>query len=66
MVSHRKMHQRIYVTNQLMDNFYVHSVVLIEKCSFQVSCQFNAKSGSIDQPTFGDRLVDRNRLVDHP
>jgi len=30
---------------------------LIEKCSFQVSCQFNAKSGAIDQLTLGDRLV---------
>jgi len=25
-------------TNQLMDNFYLLSGILIEKCSFQVSC----------------------------
>jgi len=29
------------------------------------SCQFNAKSGVIDQLTFGDRPVDRDRLVGH-
>ena len=29
MVSHCKRHQRIYVTNQLMDNFYVLSGILI-------------------------------------
>jgi len=39
---------------------------LIEKCSFQVSCQFNAKSGAIDQLRLGDRLVDRDRPVGHP
>ena len=43
--------------NQLMINFYVLSGILIEKFSFQVSCQFNAKSGAIDQLTLGDRLV---------
>jgi len=39
---------------------------LIEKCSFLVSCQFNTKSGAIDQLTIGDRPVDRDRLVGHP
>jgi len=39
MVSHRKRHQRIYVNNQLMDDFYVLSKILIENCSFQLSCQ---------------------------
>jgi len=34
MISHVKWHQRIYVTNQLIDNFYVLSGILIEKCSF--------------------------------
>jgi len=58
MVSHWKMHQRMYVTNQRMDNFYVLSGILIEKCSFLVSCQFNAKSGVIDQATLGDQPVD--------
>jgi len=47
-------------------NFYVLSGILIEKCSFQVSCQFIAKSGAIDQLTLGDRPVDRDRLVGHP
>jgi len=36
-----------------MDNFYVISGILIEKCSFQVSCQFNAKSRVINQVTLG-------------
>ena len=36
------------------------------KCSFQLSCQFNAKSGAIDQLSFGDRPVDRDRLVGNP
>jgi len=49
-----------------MDNFYVLSGLLIEKCYLQVSCQSNAKSGVIDQPTFGDRPVDRDRLAGHP
>jgi len=39
---------------------------LITKCSFQVSCQFNAKSGAIDQQTLGDRPVDGDRLAGHP
>ena len=30
MVSHHKRHQRIYVTNELVDNFYVRSGILIE------------------------------------
>jgi len=34
------------------------SEVLIEKCSFYVSCQFNAaKSGAIEQLRLGDRRV---------
>jgi len=36
------------------------------KCSFQLSCQFNAKSGAIDQLSFGDQPVDRDRLVGPP
>ena len=66
MVSHPKRHQRIYVTNQLMDNLYVLPGILIEKCYFQVFCQFNAKSSAIDQLALGDRPVDRDRLVGHP
>jgi len=31
------------------NNFYLLSGILIEKCSFQVCCQFNAKLGAIDQ-----------------
>jgi len=31
-----------------------------------VSCQFDAKSGAIDQLTFGDLPVDRDRPVGHP
>jgi len=31
---------------------------LIEKCSFWISCQFNAKSGAINQVTLDDQLVD--------
>jgi len=54
------------MTNQLIDNFYALSLILIKKCSFQVSCQFNAKSGAIDQLTLGDRPVDCDRLVGHP
>jgi len=42
------------------------SEVLIEKCSFYVSCQFNAKSGAIEQLRLGDRPVDRDRRVGHP
>jgi len=34
-VNYCNRHQRIYVTNQLMDNFYVLSGILIEKCSFR-------------------------------
>ena len=34
MVSHYNRYQRIYVTNQPMDTFYVLSDILIEKCSF--------------------------------
>jgi len=54
------------MTNQLMDNFYVLSGILIEKCAFWVSCQFNAKSGAVDQLTLGDQPVDRDRLAGHP
>jgi len=39
---------------------------LIEKCSFQVSCQFNAKSGAIDQLRRGNRPVSRDRHLGHP
>jgi len=49
-----------------MDNLYVLPGIIIEKCSFQVFCQFNAKSGAIDQLTRGDRPVDHDRLVGHP
>jgi len=40
-------------------HFYPLPKTLNEKCSFQVSCQFNAKSGVIDQLTLSDRPVDR-------
>ena len=68
MVSHTKMHQRICVTNPLMENLYVGllSGILIEKCSFYAACQFNAKSGAIDQVTLGDRLVDAINLFATP
>ena len=46
--------------------FYMLSEVLIEKCSFYVSCQFNAKSGAIEQLRLGDRPVDCDRRVGHP
>jgi len=36
-----------------------------EKCSFQVSCQFNVKLGAISQLRLGDRLVDPDRPVCH-
>ena len=55
MVNHCDRHQRIYVTNQLMDTFYVLSGLLIEKCSVYVSCQSNPKSDVIDQVTLGDQ-----------
>ena len=47
----------VYVTKQLIDDFYVGllSGILIEKCSFLAACQFNAKSGIIDQVTLGDQ-----------
>ena len=35
MVSQHKMHQRTYVTDQLMDNFYVLSGILIENVLFR-------------------------------
>jgi len=41
-----------------MVNIYVLSGILIEKCSFWVSCQSNAKSGAIDQVTLDDQSVD--------
>ena len=37
------------------------SRISIEKCSFYLSCQFNAKSGAIKQLTRGDQPVDRDR-----
>jgi len=46
------------IREQLVDNFNALSGILIEKCSFQVSRQFNAKSGATDQLPLGDRLVD--------
>jgi len=52
--------------NQLMDNFYVLSGILIEKCSFWLSSQLNTKSGATDQETFGDRLVDAIDLLATP
>jgi len=33
---------------------------------FTVFCQFDAKSGAIDQVTLGDRPVDRDRRVGRP
>jgi len=54
------------VTNQLMDNFYVLSAILIEKCSFWVSCQSSVKSGAIDQVTLGDQSVDAIDLLATP
>jgi len=42
------------------------SGISIEKCSFYLSCQFNAKSGAIEQLTLGERPVDRDRRVGHP
>jgi len=56
----------MYVTNQLMDNFYIFSGILIEKCSFKVFGQFNAKSGAINQVTLGDRPVDAMNLLATP
>ena len=44
-------------TNQLMDNFYVLSGILVEKYSFQVSCEFNAKLGAIDRSIAIDLLA---------
>ena len=51
---------KVHVTNQLMDNLYVLSGILIEKCSLysRYLYQFNAKSGAIDKLTLGDQLVD--------
>jgi len=41
---------------------------LIENCSFEAACQFNAESGAIDQVTLGDQPVDAINLqpVGHP
>ena len=33
---------------------------------FRYFCQFNAKSGAIDQVTLGDRPVDPDQLIGHP
>jgi len=57
MVSHHKRQQRIYMTNQLIDHFYVLSGILIEKCSCWVFCLFNAKSHAIDQVTLDDQTA---------
>jgi len=54
------------VTNQPVDTFYVLSGILIEKCSFSVSCQSNAKPGAIDQVTLGDQSVDAIDLLATP
>jgi len=43
-----------------MDNLHVLSGILVEKCSYWVACQFNAKSGAIDQVTLGDQPVGRS------
>jgi len=40
--------------------------IFIKKCSFQVSCQFNAKSRATDQLRLDDRPVNRDRRVGHP
>jgi len=64
--SHEAPKDISYVTNQLKDNFYVLSGILIEKCSFQAACQFNAKSGAIDQVTLGDQPVDTINLLATP
>jgi len=52
-------------------NCYVLSGISIEKWSFYLSCQFNAKSGVIEQLTLSNRPVDRapvdrNGRVGHP
>jgi len=39
---------------------------LIEKCSFYVTCQFNAKLGAIDQLRLGNRPVDAINLLASP
>jgi len=39
---------------------------LIEKCSFQAACQFNVKSGAIDQLTLGDQPVEAINLLATP
>jgi len=44
--------------NRQPTTFYVLPGTLIEKCSFWISCQFNAKSGAINQVTLDDQLVD--------
>jgi len=49
-----------------MDNFYVLSGILIKKCCFWVSCQSNAKSGTIDQVTLGDQSVNAIDLLATP
>jgi len=46
-----------------MDSFYVLTGTLIEKCSLQVTCQFNAKSGAIDQVTLSDRPLNAIDLL---
>jgi len=54
------------MTRQFIENFYVLSEILIEKCSFQAACQFNAKSGAIDQVTLGNQPVDAVNLLATP
>jgi len=54
------------VTKCNVSHFYALSEILNERCPFEVPCQFNAKSGAIDQLTPGDRPVDRDRRVATP
>jgi len=66
MVSYPKRHQKIYVTNQVIDNLYVLSGILNEKRFFSVILSITAKSRAIDQLTLGNRPVDRDGLVGQP
>jgi len=56
-IFHREPRFQVSVNLILHNITIVLSGILIEKCSCQVSCQFNAKSGAIDQLRLGDRLV---------
>jgi len=44
MVIHHKRHKIIYMTNQLIVNFYELSGIFIEKCSFYAACQFSMQN----------------------